>query len=396
MSVKPYIFYHSHCTDGILATAVMMNYFTQNKKYVDYQVIPYNHGDKIDVNSLRLCKNFSKQGQKIFIEVYFLDILPGLDILRSVAETGCKIVILDHHKSAIPIIKTLLEETKQIQLTNINPETGFYDTNIATGIVNRFTNIDNHFDLKLSGCGLAWKWVGFQHQSRIWNRSTRNPLVELVQDRDLWNHYYKESNWVLSYLATNKKTVDYKLYMDELLLWDVDLTDPTNKILKSTTPGVAPLVVNVHGAACLEGGRKIFENYVEECNKIASRYTVRQLKHPKGVFTVAITECPGKYASAVGNILAELPGIDFSVSYEIVTEKNGGNSQCRGIWMKLGNSDPYIYLRARGSAESKLDLSDVIRFWDTEGSTGGGHMKAAGSTSTFGKFYSSFCDKVML
>ena len=113
---------------------------------------------------------------------------------------------------------------------------------------------------------------------------------------------------------------------------------------------------------------------------------------PTGVYNVAVAECVGKYASAVGNILAEAPGIDFAVSYEIVTKKNGGNTNCRGIKMTLDNPEnPFIYLRARGSSKNNLDLSSIIRLWDAEGSTGDGHMKAAGSTSTMNKFITSFC-----
>lgn len=418
MSIKPYIFYHSHCQDGIIAAGVMMNYFEINKRYTRPHIIPYNHGDPIDVKALRISRGFTRRATSeeerntwVGIEVYFLDILPSLEILKAVADTGCKIVILDHHKSAIKIIKDILAERKEIPSQDVDSDTGKLIKSKVE--VPKYQNIVSGFDLDYSGCGLAWKFAkdALQAHSSAQPRAERwdailvpkrehspspsalfneeyNPLVEFVQDRDIWRHSYKESNWVLSYLATTKRAINPTLYAKELRLWG-DMSGELTPI--RSVDGSRTLYVNDFVVDCIKQGREVFEAYHEECVKIAQSYVVKTLCHPKRDFRVAITECSGKYASAVGDILAKLPGVDFSVSYENVTETNGGNSQCRGIVMNLDNTDPYIYLRARARGNDDVDLSEIIRYWDAEGSTGGGHAKAAGSTSTMQKFISSFC-----
>lgn len=406
--IKPYIFYHSHCQDGILATAVMLNHFKKQTNIIDPQVIAYNHGDPIDVKQLKISRSFTKNRDRVFIEVYFLDILPSTDIVRGVANTGCKIYIMDHHKSAIPTIKEIVETKKDIVVHSINQETGEYENNSSIVKIPRYTNIENHFAMGLSGCGIAWKYCTARTTAGTTGtigtalRTTAagttacvfpNPLVEFVQDRDLWNHYYEESNWILSYLTTYCKASSPEIYMDELCRWEKD-TGHYTLISPSTTssPSAPFLFVNDHGMECIKEGKRLFEDYQKECDRIAKNHTVKKLELPTGVYNVAVAECVGKYASAVGNILAEAPGIDFAVSYEIVTKKNGGNTNCRGIKMTLDNPEnPFIYLRARGSSKNNLDLSSIIRLWDAEGSTGGGHMKAAGSTSTMNKFITSFC-----
>lgn len=388
MLTKPYIFYHSHCQDGILATAIMMNHFKTLKTVVDPQVIPYNHGDPIDVKSLKLSRSFTKNKARVLIEVYFLDILPSVDIVRSVADTGCKVYIMDHHKSAIPIVKEIIEAKREIVVKTINSATGEYDsTGFITLSIPRYTNVENHFTLGLSGCGIAWKFVHGQTNS---GPGFPNALVEFVQDRDLWNHNYKESNWILSYVSTYCRASSHEIYMEELEKWSRDTGHYT--LLPGIKPETPCLLVNDHGMKCIAEGKRIFEKYNRECEQIAKNYVVRKLKLCDHYYNVAITECIGKYASAVGNMLAEVPGIDFAVTYEIVTARNGGGTQCRGIQLTLDNPEnPYIYLRARGSTKNDLDISSIIRLWDAEGSTGGGHTKAAGSTSTMNKFVSSFC-----
>lgn len=425
--IKPYLFYHSHCPDGILAASIMLSHFKTLKHMVDPQVFPYNHGDNIDVRELKLAKSFGHRRSRILIEVYFLDILPSVEIVKNVADTGCKVYIMDHHKSAIPIIEQVLD----------------------------YTNIENHFSGDKSGCGIAWHYCygataspgtlstttfhgvssttaqsgvspgvspgvssgrAPSRRGRVRSRNhvspggllraspgtspgtppvppkftMPNPLVEFVQDRDLWNHHYKESNWVLSYLTTYCKASSTDAYVKEFERWAEETGRYT--LLTSVDNKAPYLLVNEHGMRCINEGRKIFEEYHKECERIAKNFTVKKLNHPKGIYNVAITECTGRYASAVGNMLAEQQGVDFSVLYEVVTRQNGGNTQCRGIYMTLDNPEnPFIYLRARGSQKNDLDLSDIIRWWDADGSTGGGHAKAAGSTSTMNKFITSFC-----
>lgn len=466
---KPYIFYHSHCQDGIVATGVMLNYFETNKRYTRPCIVAYNHGDAIDVKALKISRGYTRRASSeeerstwINIEVYFLDILPSLEILKAVADSGCKIMILDHHKSAIKIIKDIFDERVDLSVQDVDMTTG---KTVETSIkVPKYSNIVNGFDLEYSGCGLAWKYAKAQCEKRTaapprlrhattaqstvaqssrWgallapqsltrpssgdsqdskgsresqdskgsrdsqdSKGSReaqeeqapqtptlfcadyNPLVEFVQDRDIWRHSYKESNWVLSYLATTKRAVNPNIYAREVRLWG-DMSGELTPI--HSVDGSRTLYVNPFVVECIEQGRKVFEAYLEACVKIAEDHVVKTLRHPTRDYRVAITECSGKYASAVGDILSKIPGVDFSVSYENVTELNGGNTQCRGIVMNLGNEDPYIYLRARARNADDVDLSEIIRCWDAEGSTGGGHAKAAGSTSTMRKFTSSFC-----
>jgi oligoribonuclease NrnB/cAMP/cGMP phosphodiesterase (DHH superfamily) len=179
------------------------------------------------------------------IEVYFLDILPSVDIVRSVADTGCKVYIMDHHKSAIPIVKEIVEAKKEVISKTVDPITGENDSVSSTVLVPRYPNVENHFTLGLSGCGIAWKFVSIMKNPTA-PCVFLNPLVEFVQDRDLWNHNYEESNWILSYLSTHCRAVSHEIYMTELDKWSRDNGHYT--IVNSTKPGTSSLLVNDHGA----------------------------------------------------------------------------------------------------------------------------------------------------
>ena len=98
-------------------------------------------------------------------DVLMVDFAYKLPVLREMASVARSVLVLDHHKTAqedleslIPVGDFLLEEW----LRAVNPE----------------TNLAAVFDMDRSGAGLTWDF--------LFPGSRRHPLVDHVEDRDLW------------------------------------------------------------------------------------------------------------------------------------------------------------------------------------------------------------------
>lgn len=141
------IYYHKGCPDGFGAAWSAWKKLGYSAEY-----IPMKHGDEIP--EYRGC------------QVYFLDICPTKEVLDRLEESN-RVVILDHHKSA----KDIVESCKE-------------------GV----------FDLHRSGAGIAWDY--------FCGNKKRPKMIDIIEDRDLWNWKVSGSREVLMVLDSTQKTFE--------------------------------------------------------------------------------------------------------------------------------------------------------------------------------------------
>jgi len=133
--MKPLCIYHANCQDGFTAAWVVWNAYKGEVELYPgiYQKEPPDVTDR---------------------EVIMVDFSYKREVVEEMARKASSVLIIDHHKSAIA------------DLANIK---GSDNLNIA-------------FDMLRSGAGLAWDF---------YNPSMpRPPLIDIVEDRDLWKFEY--------------------------------------------------------------------------------------------------------------------------------------------------------------------------------------------------------------
>lgn len=162
------VYYHAACRDGF-AAAWTAHTFLGDTGYIEGDVvayIPLSHESFGELAGAGLAGKL----------VYFLDICPPPEVMLTLAgELETRIVVLDHHKTAIE----------------------------AYASYSMPSNVLNIFDLDRSGAGLAWdyfSWEGdvdsFLSDHRTGGNEPRPWLVDYVQDRDLWRFVLPESRAV--------------------------------------------------------------------------------------------------------------------------------------------------------------------------------------------------------
>jgi uncharacterized protein len=139
------VIYHAGCPDGFTAAWVF------HKKYGDgnTEYMAAGHGDYDKLLAMNV------EG----LDVFFIDYCPPRNILNKYLDTAASLTVLDHHKSAIDIVE---------------------------GLPNVIMDMDR------SGAGIAWDFC-FPDEPRA-------PIVEYVQDRDIWLWKIEDSKPVLSCL----------------------------------------------------------------------------------------------------------------------------------------------------------------------------------------------------
>jgi len=145
------VIYHGNCYDGVTAAYVAWLYL---KETADY--IPFNYSDPPpDVKG----KN-----------IYIVDFSFKRDVILALAKDNY-VVVLDHHKTA------------EAELRGLEAEN---------------SGIDIEFDMNRSGAGIAWDY--FFSVPRL-------PLVNYIEDRDLWRFKLPNSREVNAWIQS----------------WDIDL-----------------------------------------------------------------------------------------------------------------------------------------------------------------------------
>lgn len=154
--MTPIVIYHGGCTDGFAAAWAIW------KKYPDWEFYPgVYQSDPPDVTDR---------------EVWLVDFSYKRPVLLKMAEKAKKIIVLDHHKSAMK------------------------------DLVNLPSNVKVDFDMDQSGCVLAWKAF---HKEPV-------PEVLLdIQDRDLWKKERPFNDEITMAIRSYEQTFETYSYLVE-------------------------------------------------------------------------------------------------------------------------------------------------------------------------------------
>lgn len=153
------VIYHHPCMDGTASAMCAYRYFQNSDKKIQYY--PASHG-----------KDPPRLGGK---NVLLCDFSYSHEILLDMLKIVNKLLVIDHHKTAMDALSELPSEYKI-------------------------------FDMDHSGAYLTWKF--FFPEEEV------PKLVQLVEDRDLWKKDFPESDHLARYLFTQK--YDFDLYLSLL------------------------------------------------------------------------------------------------------------------------------------------------------------------------------------
>jgi uncharacterized protein len=272
MNPTVFCIYHNNCIDGLMAAAVV------RRTYPDAEFFAANYNEPAPIESLK--------GKHCII----VDFSYSREVILQVADASTALLVLDHHKTA------------QAALANIvHPKAKII------------------FDMNRSGAGLAWDIF-----YPLATGSARPPLINMVEDRDLWRFQYEGSNRLHYVLTCMDSTPEAFAHQLQLSIQNPDY--------------IADLVCQ--GAAM----EKLFTAQIETLKHEA--FTVEV-----GGYVVPVVNAPYIFASELAGALAE--GHPFAATYFF----NGKEE----VWS----------LRSRG--ENGIDVSEIAQQYG-----GGGHKNAAG------------------
>lgn len=191
-------------------------------------------------------------------DVYILDFSFDRATIELIAKTAASVTILDHHKTAA--------ETLQ------NWEHGY-------------RNLEIVFDMDRSGAGISWDYFSD-------TRQPRPLLIDYIEDRDLWK-------WELEHSREINALIGF-----------------THKLIASYNS--LDLMLQHHFSNAIESGSILLQSHQRHCESIVAA-TKRSfvISGQRGL----ICNCPGQFASDVGNMLAMESGT-FGATYFADSEGN--------------------------------------------------------------------------
>jgi oligoribonuclease NrnB/cAMP/cGMP phosphodiesterase (DHH superfamily) len=198
----PLILYHGRgCPDGFGAALAAWLFYGDTAQYLGL-----DHGDIASIDDLPDVRGRA---------VYILDFSFANEIMAALDERAAKLVMLDHHKSAAEKL------------------TGFA---CRCGVV--------HFDMSKSGARLAWEF--FQPHTPM------PPLLQYVEDRDIWKWEFAESAGFLSALDMEPQTFDRwreiasftPAQMEQFMARGAAMDEKYRKLAADIAEGAQPLVFN--------------------------------------------------------------------------------------------------------------------------------------------------------
>lgn len=173
--MKPLVIYHASCADGFGAMWSFWRWFKDTAEY-----LPGKYQDEPPDVTGR--------------DVYLLDFSYKRDVVASMLKIANKVVLIDHHKSA-------LEDLADLE-----------------GLE------DSYCSLEESGCILAWRYA----QDNFWGGTRPPPMIlQHIQDRDLWKFELEDTRAVSAVLFSKPLDV---LVWNELII-NSDVTLASGRIL---------------------------------------------------------------------------------------------------------------------------------------------------------------------
>lgn len=284
--MKEYLcIYHGNCQDGQAAAWVVYDYFMSKKSSEFLHFHPGFYG---------AAPPYEQAKGKYVIIVDFSYPAAQLAELARFAE---HVLVLDHHETAA---KELAGFDK------ISVESGYFPEMFA-----KKSLVHVLFDMEKSGAGLA---------EAFFRKGLHHPLIELVQDRDLWRFKLSDSKAFHAFLSLQDFSLEH---------WD-RIFGPGNNRTEYIRQGYTALQVH--------------DQSVKRIIKSSLR-----MGWIAGYF-VPIVNCPYEFASDIGNIICE--GHPFGATY--FDSSNGREFSLR-------------------SKEGGIKVNDVATIFG-----GGGHPRAAG------------------
>lgn len=178
--MKKLCFYHSGCPDGFGAAWSVRKAWGEDAWYV-----ARGHEDRVRTGD---CEDAL---------VAFVDIAPGRDELRELADVASQVVVLDHHVTARDRLASDSSYVNELE------EEGHL----------------LHFDLGHSGSVLAWQYFHPENDTP--------DLLRYVEDQDLWNWALPQSDAINAAIAS---------YPREFEVWDRLASDPISKLADEGEP----------------------------------------------------------------------------------------------------------------------------------------------------------------
>jgi oligoribonuclease NrnB/cAMP/cGMP phosphodiesterase (DHH superfamily) len=269
--------YHANCDDGFTAAWIVAT------KYPGAELIEGKYGEDFDVERIR---------DKV---VFIVDFSYKPEKMVEIIEEAKQVIWLDHHKTAIEAWDNYLNNSCYIA-----PDS-FFCT----------------LDMNRSGAGITWDC--------LYQGMDAPPLVQFVQDNDLWRFELEGTKDFINYLRTFERT---------LKNWD-------------TIAGMRISQVVVMGAAITA--------YIE--NKVAETVAMCASRISIGDLDGYIANAPYSIASDLGNALARRKGSQFGMTWYVTSSKK-----------------VVFSLRSIGD----VDISAIAKKFG-----GGGHKNAAGFVMNF-------------
>lgn len=288
--------YHSNCLDGFAAAWAMRHWMP--KATIEFHPAIYNKTPIPDTKG-RI--------------VYILDFSYDRPVIAKMLAESETFLLLDHHKSAMMNLRGLDDSGTPTQ-RDVQRGNQFWLSDYGRIM----------FDMSRSGAGLAWDYFS--------NGAKRPPLIDYIEDRDLWRKSLPGCEEV------NAALFSYPYDFD---VWDHLMTlDP---------------------ARLREDGVAIMRKQMKDTRELLiENQRVMQIAG----YTVPVTNLPYTMASeACHMMLRKDPSAPFAACY---------------MDMKHGR---VFNLR---SEDHRVDVSEIAQRMIFEGQNGGGHRNAAGFTMPIG------------
>ena len=221
-------------------------------------------------------------------DIYILDFSFSRERISELAIGYASVTVLDHHKTAAETL---------------------------SGWDHGFSNLEIVFDMERSGAGISWDYFSDPHQPRP-------ALIDYVEDRDIWKWELSDSAEINSLIGFTKKEFSAYDRLEDLLEHKHD-----------AAVGMGNLLLEQQ------------QRHVQSIIKSTKRPIEINGKHG------LICDCPGQFASDVGNELAKESGTFGATCYQ--------------------GSDEKIHFSLRSIGD--YDVSAMAKDFG-----GGGHKNAAG------------------
>lgn len=294
--------YHSHCWDGLAAAWALR------------KGIQVTRSDEEASGIFFLAAQYSDPQPTLeklatYDEVYIVDFsyAPAILFGWAMMLEHTLFTVIDHHDTFCQAWLEFGNERKRIGQTEEIP-------NLAISL-----SVDN----SNSGAMLTWKY--------FFDLDIAPEFLELIEDRDLWRFKFTRSRFLHAYLSSQK----YDFTVLDSLCNNVFLDDACSA-----------------GAAVLEYREQLHLQFVSQLTR---SMTLELDATSKESITGLAVNCPGQFASEVGNILAIKSGT-FGATY-------------------CTNSDGDTVISLRSTKDSGVHVGNVAKLFG-----GGGHANAAGFT----------------